>query len=141
MSVGQSELEGEKWDKLMDDALVNMSNVTVPAPDLPALDPCDPLPLPFITAQFFLVAIFGGCLSLVSIAFNSLLLNLFLTRPYFRTSNFFYLTVLCVFDIIHSFLYIIVMVVITVYEYFHYLPLMRIWLLASSSLALSLSTT
>ncbi len=90
-------------------------------------DECGYYLSPFLQNQFYMVTIFGSVLSSISIFFNLIMLNLSLNRPYFRKSNFLYLTVIAVFDIGSGVTYIMLISAQVLYQYMDLYGLMAIW--------------
>ncbi len=88
---------------------------------------CFFFPWLYLNQQFYLVVIFGFTVAIFSLGENSLLLYVFLTRPRYLKSAFFYMTFMALFDVLHSVSYSMVMVGRTYMDYTADLRFMGIW--------------
>ena len=82
----------------------------------------------FLDQKFYLVAICGSTVSLVSVVENLMLFYLFTTRPRFRNSHFFYMWVLSFSDIFIAVNYTLLFVIQVLVDYYQSLDLHYFWL-------------
>jgi hypothetical protein len=77
--------------------------------------------------QFYLITVVGGSCCLLGIAFNSLLLYLFIFRLGIAQSGNIYLTILCVLDLWLMLSYILTFPIGILAEYLHIVAIHNLW--------------
>ncbi len=78
-------------------------------------------------AEFYLVAVFGTVVSVVSILENAPLFYIFLCRSSFRLSHYFYMMFLAFFDVFIAISYIMLMSVQVLFDYLLSFELSQVW--------------